>query len=362
MGIRIWGIDRAVQYFSSFPPEEIPMIAAFRKQFPNIKISVIVWNNGSDTVLQDLSIIDELYIMCKDEARYKIFFSWIRVLRSMDISHCIVAWPGGIFSALLALFSGASVRIGHMLGYYPWISRIFFSKVIYWKDNIRHDLERNLELAMEFGIEVPRTISLEKEISLVDIQLADVFLKEHLKDNSKVLFGIVPGSGRGQQFKRWPIDYFISLSNQLISDFNGKIIVFIGPDEEDMVDKVVKKMKDFPIVVRRKTICEVAAIMSKCKVIVTNDSGLMHVATTTAVPVIAIMGPTDSKRTSPYGMKNRVVSLGLPCSPCYNHFQLKFKCLNNTPFKCLGDLKPNIVLSAISDVLGRKEKLFCLRK
>lgn len=340
----------------------IPMIAAFKQQFPNVKISVIVWRNGSESVLKGLSTIDELFVMSVDKPRYKVLFIWAKRLRFIKVSHCVVAWPGGLFSLLLALFSGASVRVGHMLGYYSWMSRIVLSKVICWKSSIKHDVRRNLELAKAFDIKVENPVLLQMESFTQNIQFADMFLSRHLKDNSTKLIGLVPGSGRSQQFKRWPIDYFIELSNQLISDFNGKIVLFVGPDEEGMADNIVKGIKGDTIVVSNKTIHEVAAIMSKCKIVITNDSGLMHVATTTTVPVVAIMGPTDPRRTRPFGVKNNVVTLGLPCSPCYNHFCLKFKCLHNKPFECLRALKPNIVFAAVTNVLRREEKLFCMKK
>ncbi len=334
-----------------------PTITALRREFPDKRISVLVWKNGSDMVLRGLPEIDSLYIMNAEEPRYKLLITWAKKLRSMKISHCIVAWPGGIFSSLLSLASGAPVRIGHVPDYWLPLPDVFFSNAIRWGHNSRHDLERNLDLARELGVESGLPASLQIRNSQTDIRFSETFIRENLIDNSKLLFGIAPGSGWSQRFKRWPADYFTTLGDKLRAKFNGEVLLFIGPDEENLVDDIVKNMKYPPVVVRSRTIHEVAALMSTCRIIIANDSGLMHLAVASGVPVIAVMGPTNPERTGPYGAECRVVTLGIPCSPCYNHFRLRFKCSRTPLFECLNALEPEIVLSAIYDVIEREETL-----
>lgn len=331
-----------------------PMLTALRQQFPETRVSVLVWANGSDAVLRGLTTIDELFVMPTHQAKYKTLLAWARRLRSTKVSHVIVAWPVGISSALLALLSGAPVRVGHVLGYWPPLSHLFLTNAVEWRTNIRHDLKRNLELAAELGAQITSPPPIQIALSPSDCEFANTFLQEHRDSSPKPLFGLAPGSGRSQEFKRWPADRFAELGNRLIADLGGDVLLFIGPGEKELTRVITAKMQPRPLVVCDKTIHQVAALMSKCKVIVSNDAGLMHVAVAVGVPVVAVVGPIDPRRTRPYGIRNRVVSLELPCSPCYDHFRLGFACSHNPPFECLKALEPDTVLSAVTDVLQQE--------
>ena len=67
----------------------------------------------------------------------------------------------------------------------------------------------------------------------------------------------------------------------------------------------------------KTTIKQVAALIERCDMLVSNDSGLMHVAVAVGTPVVAIYGPTDINRTAPLGPQNAVIRHELPCSPCF---------------------------------------------
>jgi heptosyltransferase-2 len=94
---------------------------------------------------------------------------------------------------------------------------------------------------------------------------------------------------------------------------------------------------------------QVAGIMSGCKLIVTNDSGLMHLAVSLSVPVVAIFGPTHpSLGFSPLGPNDRVICDDVPCSPCSLHGEKKCR----MPRKiCFENITPRRVISEIEKVL-----------
>jgi ADP-heptose:LPS heptosyltransferase len=82
------------------------------------------------------------------------------------------------------------------------------------------------------------------------------------------------------------------------------------------------------------------------ELMVTNDTGPMHVAAALGKPVIALFGPTEPRRTGPYGQVNRALQLNsLPCVPCF-----KNRCAYQKPFECLRGLSPAVVLE---DVMRR---------
>jgi len=95
------------------------------------------------------------------------------------------------------------------------------------------------------------------------------------------------------------------------------------------------------------------ALIQKCQYMITNDSGLMHVANALSVPLLAIYGPTDYRRTAPLAKTSKILRLGLPCSPC---FKLEGdENVNNCPIQieCLRKIEPAQVLEAINIPIHR---------
>jgi ADP-heptose:LPS heptosyltransferase len=78
--------------------------------------------------------------------------------------------------------------------------------------------------------------------------------------------------------------------------------------------------------------------LRQCELMITNDTGPMHVAAALGVPLIALFGPTDPHSTGPYGQLENVIRTGLPCSPCFNS-----TCLWANPLECLVAISPEKV-------------------
>ncbi len=79
-----------------------------------------------------------------------------------------------------------------------------------------------------------------------------------------------------------------------------------------------------------------------CDLMITNDTGPMHVAAALGKPLVALFGPTEPRRTGPYGQLNRVMRIDLPCSPC-----LKSRCHYEKKNECLNALSPAMVLQRV---------------
>jgi len=82
--------------------------------------------------------------------------------------------------------------------------------------------------------------------------------------------------------------------------------------------------------------------------LVSNDTGPLHIAAALGRPVVALYGPTEHRRTGPYGQLDRVLRHPLPCSPC-----LKDSCAHSRPLECLDAITPGTVASRVAEVLRR---------
>jgi heptosyltransferase-2 len=137
-----------------------------------------------------------------------------------------------------------------------------------------------------------------------------------IKDNEP-LVGLTPGSSYGPA-KQWPTAKFAKLSELVNKKLGARIIVLGSQNDQDIAQRILPPGRNLGYdFTGRTSLAEAMALISQCRLIITNDSGLMHVAAALQVPVVAIFGSTDPEHTGPMGEHCRVLKKVLPCSPCF---------------------------------------------
>jgi len=146
-----------------------------------------------------------------------------------------------------------------------------------------------------------------------EIQFGETYLKEQNLYPGKTLVGIHPGSSTEHMMihKRWPSARFSELTDNL-ENHNAKVLIFGGPEEEELMEQVKQSCSSSPLIIKGLTIRETASVIRQCSLFISNDSGLMHIAVSMNVKTIGIFGPTDHVRTAPYGKRHKVVRKGEP--------------------------------------------------
>ena len=144
--------------------------------------------------------------------------------------------------------------------------------------------------------------------------------------------------------KRWPAGNFLELASRLRQE-KGLKALFIGSagDRELFEGLDVSDLED-SFAFGRTTLKGLAALLGRAKVLITNDSGPMHVAAAVGTPCAAFFGPTDPKRTGPYGDGHRIISAGTGCAPCFRR-----DCKNN---KCLTSITVEMAYAEINNILS----------
>ena len=174
-----------------------------------------------------------------------------------------------------------------------------------------------------------------------------------------MILGVHPGanvSWIGE--KRWPAERFSRVSERFIDEYNGDVIVFGGPDDKSVIEKVKANIKKKRIhFADNQTIRQTAALIKECDLFLTNDSGLMHVAAACKVPIVAIFGPTLPYKNYPWKIPHLIVRENLPCSPCYNHRRIKCK-----HYDCLNLLSEEKVYLAVKDMICKMTEKEHLKK
>ena len=141
--------------------------------------------------------------------------------------------------------------------------------------------------------------------------------------------------------KRWPAEYFAELVRALAQRFPDLRFAILGGKDDKPSGKIIFEAAPE----RSLNLCgatslpEMVEWVRRCHLMVTNDTGPMHVAAALGKPLVALFGPTAPQRTGPYGQQENVLRLNLPCSPC-----LKAVCRLFPPDECLRQLAPETVL------------------
>jgi len=152
--------------------------------------------------------------------------------------------------------------------------------------------------------------------------------------------------------KRWPEKNFVALLNMHLRDHPGSIRIFLGPREENwFTGSSLEKAaagSDRTEIIRGRSLTEVAALLSGCSRLVTNDSGLLHVAEAVGTPVLAFFGPTVREfGYYPVLEGSRVLERPLDCRPCSRNG--KRPC-HRGDLACLRDISPETAYAALVDM------------
>lgn len=163
----------------------------------------------------------------------------------------------------------------------------------------------------------------------------------------------------GRMIKQWPIDRFADVARWLV-DNRGASLVFTGSESDRAAIGIMRsKLGSVPALdASGVSLAETAAILSRCDLLVTGDTGPMHLAHAVGTPVVAVFGPSDPRRYGPRGVHDQVVRVDLPCAPCNRIRQPPERCQreldNEHPPDCLSGVSVAAVTAAIDDVIASR--------
>ncbi|GEM_PF-27561 len=139
--------------------------------------------------------------------------------------------------------------------------------------------------------------------------------------------GLSPGAAYGPA-KRWPPESFAALGRELQKEWGAHLVLLGGPEDRDAGAQVQASLPEALDLVGRTGLRQALGILTHLKLLITNDSGLMHAAAALGVPLVAIFGSTDPAATGPFTPRATVLHHPLPCSPCFRRTcDREYQCL-----------------------------------
>lgn len=324
----------------------VPFLRNLRYAEPSAYIAWVVAPISSD-VIKGIPYVDELIywdpetIHADSTGTHKTLkakIQFIKMLREKKFDKVYVL-KRSLSSAIMAYLTGAKERVG-----FDTEGRGFLlTKKVKYKHN-QHEVQNFLDVLRADGIEIKDDF-LEAWLSDYEKDFAKKFFdKNGLGDK---VIAIHPFSANPK--RAWHIDNFIEVSNRL-GEKGYKTIFFGGKRETDFIDYIKTNAKFEPtIAIGNFNLRETMAILSQCKGLICNDSGIMHLGSALNIPIVAIFGPQSPVKFGPYSQKARVIYKAFPCSPCKQKFFKECKPSERMTPMCVEEITVEEVLETLEE-------------
>ncbi|MDY0189381.1 MAG: lipopolysaccharide heptosyltransferase II [Desulfuromonas sp.] len=312
-----------------------PALAGLRHHYPQAEIVLL----ANPLVAQMFSFhpsIDRVMVYDKRGVHkgVKGFWRMVKELRQQHFDGAILL-QNAIEAAFLAACAGIPCRAGYatdgrrlLLNYPVSISG---------SDKILHHTLYYRQMLIRLGISAD-----EVPVSLACTEAEHRWASELLADND--IITINPGAAYGSA-KRWLPERFAEVADTLAARYGAKIVLTGGPGEREIGDDIAQAMHT-PVLnmVGQTSVRQMMALLAHSRLLVSNDSGPMHVASAFAVPIVAVFGSTDHTTTCPASDNVRIVRKPTDCAPC-----LLRQC--PTDHRCMTAITAADVIQAATELL-----------
>lgn len=321
-----------------------PFIHALRKAAPDAHITFLADEKLKDVVLHN-PYLDEVITIDKKGRDNSILglMACARKLSSMNFDVLINLHPNERCSFICAM-TKCKLKTGttHTIFKPMWDVFTPLNRKI-------HAADMYLDVLTQLGVDNLEHNGLEIFPSDEHFKNAEEFWRNHGVFGSDKLIGFNIGSA--VVTKRWAPERFAQVADHF-AEKGYKPVFFGGTMDEEMVQEAISFMKATPVVATGSfTIGTLAAAMRRCSLIITNDSGPMHVAISQKVPIVAMYGPSSPKLYGPYTKDATIVTAQPPCLGCASG--MKHKC---DDMQCMTRLYVEQVIEAAEKMLAAKEK------
>lgn len=283
-----------------------PTLRKLKQNIRDIKIDFLVRDNPMAEILKNNKDVNEIFLTGNGKIGA---LKTILKLRNKKYDYTITVFPSNKwFYNLIPFLIGAKNRVTHSYKVGKLLTLSFLqNKKIEAIEGIS-DLRNNLNILKSFNIKFSENYKrVILDISKSEQNFANKFLRKYSIKNSHNIIGVHPGCGGFYQFgKRFPISTFIKYIKKYKNP-NTKILIFGGAEENELKKELNEKLDNKSIIVNTKNVMETAALIRRCNLFISNDSGLMHIAAAFSIKQIAFFGPTNPTRTAPLNKNAKMI-------------------------------------------------------
>lgn len=320
----------------------LPSIKALKQGFPGSRITILTKPAPAGLFENNPSIDDVL--LFDSMGRHKGVLGRIRLIRelrkrSFDLA---VLFHNCFDAALIPFLAGISERIG----YIREARGLLLTKKLPFPKTPIHQIDHYLKLVSLMGIsteeKTPELFITPEEKN----RAGDLFDRNHVR---RPLVGFIPGSIA--LTRRWYPERFAELGDRLVETTGGSILILGGPADRDISETIINHTKVTPLdMTGRIDLRQLMALLSHCDLVVSNDTGPMHIAWSLGKHVITFLGAADIREIKPHSSRVTIIRKDLDCSPC-----IKEVCPNGT-IRCLDLISVEEVFNKSMEILAHETK------
>ncbi len=290
-----------------------PTVQKLKSLFPHSHLAILVPSHLID-LWKTFPYADEIIPFQKKRGFGSIWedLNLSQSLKERNFDLAII-FPRSFRSAFQAYLARIPIRIG----YQDEGRSLFLTHGIRRTEEIRrshrvHYFQKLTDsLGQAEGSSSPRIFLREEDRKWAEQKLRDLGIQD-----GRPLIGMNPGATYGLA-KCWYPERFGELGKRLFEKWKATVLLFGKEEERPIAKEILQHLKEGGIDLTGKThLLQLAALLERCQLIVTNDTGTMHVATAVGAPVVALFGSTDPSTTGPWGDGHVVIRKDVPCSPC----------------------------------------------
>lgn len=292
-----------------------PVFKALKKEYPGARVSCLAVPRVKD-VLKACPWVDEVIIYDDKNEHWSPLGKWvlIRLLRKKNFE-AVFLLHGSMTRGMLVWLAGIPQRIG----YDSKKQNGFLTHRVKLEEDVLHRSDEYLKILEGFGLAVAdRVCELDvpsSNLAKIDQRLRKAGIKpeEHL---------VVINTGGNWDLKRWPAANFSILITRLVKDFGVKVLIPGAPSDVPLAKRIARDSGVDPLVWAGETgLNDLFALFKRAHLVISNDSGPLHAASSVGTDVIALFGPTRPEVTGPRGGGRAVVlhnDIGCNKAPCYH--------------------------------------------
>jgi len=220
---------------------------------------------------------------------------------------------GLLRSGMISLMTGSRIRVGFASGREG--SSWFYTRRFRTAHSAMHAVDRNLDLVRQLGISTNGPITFPLPMTPESSAwVANLWVTLGISPTDRVC--LVHPAARWAT-KRWPAENFAEMADRLVGQSHSRVIFIAAESQNDQVQQVLRRMNaQATNLTGQTTLTQLTALLRKASVLISNDSGPMHLAAAIGTPVVGIFGPTDPRKVGPYGQAHGVIHKGYDCTGC----------------------------------------------
>lgn len=288
----------------------VPLLRALKTKFGLTELAVVVSPQNIDAV-RGCRYVDRI-INYDKLAFYRKPSLFLKFLKELRQGYDILLVPSNVSISLtndiMAFISKAKTKIGprsledkpnRTVGVYD------VAVDLQWTNGTNHQSLRNMQVAVPLGVNPAKEnkeLEYDPDKRLLDEATAFVNL---VKRNSALKIAIHAGAGKSSN--RWNVWNFAKLSESLYDNLGAELFFTEGSFDHEIVEHLTNLVKIPFVRIRNKTIQFIAALLKQMDLVITNDTGIMHLSAAVGTPTLSLFGPTDPLQWAPIGSKHRFI-------------------------------------------------------